>query len=1636
LQIRRKLAVLPSALSALFVCLLDWRDPDAKTRSDVTASPRLGKTYLQSECNLAAENVAVEFEAAKPSARVALSLLIAIVLLLTDCGGGGSGMGGGNNVTPSATVTSVTVSCNPSAVQTGQASQCSATVMGTGNYSSAVTWSVDSGTISSSGVYTAPAAAPASGKATITATSTQDTSKSNSVSLTVTTPAAISSVSVTCSPSSVQTNQASTCTPTVIGTGNFSSTVTWSVNPSNIGTVSSSGVFTPTAAGTATIIATSTQDSTKFGSVTVTVTVPTSISSVSASCASTSLQVGQTTQCSAVVQGTGSYSSSVNWSVNSTAGGNSTLGTISNTGLYTAPTTVPNPASVTITATSSSDTTKSASVLATIKLTIAISPQTPTIQLFHTQQFTATVTGVTNTSVSWSVNGINGGNNVLGQITNAGLYVPPVVLPTSSTITITASSQADATETASAVALLTPDTTPLAVTGVSPVNNSTNVSSQTSVAITFNEGLDPATINTASISLAASGANVPIQYSYDSTSYTVILIPVVLLSPSATYSMSVGLQLKDLGGNSLASPYASTFTVQAPLSLAANVIPPTGVNATTLTAIGFQGQQSTVDSNGNFNAATSAVGPTLVSVVLPSDASALMAIAIGDLPATTTASSRMLERSASSATAQNNGSFFANASKPMVKRLEHEITASNSPTSSGGFVVDFETTAEAVLFLSPALFRTDTQGLVTIMGVIAGDPNTQVLASALQQSWNEPHPLQDPLVSAEYTTALRSILTTLVQQTAGIQQTAGPQSVRNSTRIGSNAIATSSPAISAQGGATAVSVSYTSIDVCCISVDSFTVSGSNYVSTAAVNGVSLSNVFGNAAGWVMRVVPLAPDFDPSTFQPANGETTSPDSPGPVRGEDNQEVQPLTWIPGNSVLQYGDLYGDVYKLGTWISSIFTSEAPTEHPNITLPNTQPAFYLVRYFSGGLADNNEFPLVANSYKSDLTGGIYKGQQLWSAALVANYVTNVANLVLHDKSPSVSTCLANGLIGDGTTAQIVLDINPSTAGNWNGFQQVASAIIGGLINEVPSCFDTTIEQQEFRAVLDAAGAASGVGDVIDGISEVAQVGTTAQMMVELFAKDSPVDTGYILVSPPPPAPAANVAVNPPSPTLTVTSAGTLVATAYDVSGNVIPNTSFTWTSSDQTVCQVSGTGSNATVTGLSPGVALITATAPSGKQGTATVTVKSSSSNLVPPVLTVPPAGVTNVSTTPSFSWTNVSGNAGYRIMVATSSSTLPSDPTVSTCASCAINATTATSVTSFTPTAVLSPGMTYYWQVHALTSPSSSGYGSWSNIFSFATAGSSNLPAPTLSTPANGTTSVSTTPSFSWTGASGNAGYRIMVATSSNGLPTDPKLSTCASCVINSTTATSVTSFTPSTALNPVTTYYWQVHALTPSSSSGYGSWSSIFSFTTSGSSNLPAPTLTAPANAATNVNTTPNFTWTDVTGNAGYRIMVATSSSALPTDPTVSTCAGCVINGTTATSATSYTPTMALNGGTTYYWEVHALTPSSNPGYGTWSSIFNFTVSASLPSVSGVSPNPVPGSNSAQQLTINGSNFASGATVTYHDPQGNPYPGHSTTFVNSGQIVDPQFNNANDAGTWTVTVVNAGGQSSNPRSFSVQ
>ena len=70
------------------------------------------------------------------------------------------------------------------------------------------------------------------------------------------------------------------------------------------------------------------------------------------------------------------------------------------------------------------------------------------------QTFTAMVTGALNLSVTWTVNGVAGGNSTIGTIAANGAYTAPLTLPTPNTVTVTATSVEDPTKSSSATVTL------------------------------------------------------------------------------------------------------------------------------------------------------------------------------------------------------------------------------------------------------------------------------------------------------------------------------------------------------------------------------------------------------------------------------------------------------------------------------------------------------------------------------------------------------------------------------------------------------------------------------------------------------------------------------------------------------------------------------------------------------------------------------------------------------------------------------------------------------------------------------------------------------------------------------------------------------------------------------------------------------------------------------------------------------------------------------------------------------------------------------------------------------------------------------------------------------------------------------
>ena len=185
---------------------------------------------------------------------------------------------------------------------------------------------------------------------------------------------------------------------------------------------------------------------------TSTTTTPT----ITVSCNPVDVTVLSTSQCTATVLNLSS--TLVNWSVGGTG-----TGSISSGGLYTAPGTVPTNNVVTITATSQVQSTLTATQNLTIVQPTAIAAVTcndasgnpaTTVLSGNTLACTATTSTGGSVPVNWSVANTNhpGITLNLGSVSAQGIYTAPLVPPPGQSVTITATSQALATQTMSVTA--------------------------------------------------------------------------------------------------------------------------------------------------------------------------------------------------------------------------------------------------------------------------------------------------------------------------------------------------------------------------------------------------------------------------------------------------------------------------------------------------------------------------------------------------------------------------------------------------------------------------------------------------------------------------------------------------------------------------------------------------------------------------------------------------------------------------------------------------------------------------------------------------------------------------------------------------------------------------------------------------------------------------------------------------------------------------------------------------------------------------------------------------------------------------------------------------------------------------------
>ncbi len=265
--------------------------------------------------------------------------------------------------------------------------------------------------------------------------------------------------------------------------------------------------------------------------------------------------------------------SGVTWQVNGVAGGDGTLGTISASGAYTSPAVVPSPATVTISALSVDNPTDYGSATVTLtnpppQVSVAVTPTHTTVAAGSgTQLFVATVTNATNTAVTWSVNGVTGGNTTVGTISTGGLYTAPTTPPAQPTVQITAVSVQDPTQSASAT---------LTVATLPPAAPTISGTPPTTVQATQPYLFQPTASSPSGATLTFSITNKPAWATFSTTSGQLSGTPAA--SAIGAYS-SIIVAVSD--GTTTVSLPAFTITVQpAPPPPTISGAPPTTVKAT------------------------------------------------------------------------------------------------------------------------------------------------------------------------------------------------------------------------------------------------------------------------------------------------------------------------------------------------------------------------------------------------------------------------------------------------------------------------------------------------------------------------------------------------------------------------------------------------------------------------------------------------------------------------------------------------------------------------------------------------------------------------------------------------------------------------------------------------------------------------------------------------------------------------------------------------------------------------------------------------------------------------------------------------------------------------------------------------
>lgn len=218
---------------------------------------------------------------------------------------------------------------------------------------------------------------------------------------------------------------------------------------------------------------------------------------------------------------------------------------------------------------------------------VSVAPPNATIALGATQQFTATVANSANTAVTWTVNGIAGGNSATGTINASGLYTAPQILPAPASVTIGAVSVANTSASASAIVTIFSSFT---FTMAGPSSLNAGASAAYTATLTPAPGSNPSTAIAWSLTgntcpacgtLITNGANATFTAPQTNSAVVVTITATPAADPTKAASVSVTINpIQQPPITVVVSPASATIAPLATLPLSATV---TGAANTSVT---------------------------------------------------------------------------------------------------------------------------------------------------------------------------------------------------------------------------------------------------------------------------------------------------------------------------------------------------------------------------------------------------------------------------------------------------------------------------------------------------------------------------------------------------------------------------------------------------------------------------------------------------------------------------------------------------------------------------------------------------------------------------------------------------------------------------------------------------------------------------------------------------------------------------------------------------------------------------------------------------------------------------------------------------------------------------------------------